>query len=83
MRKGKARKEKKDISYEIELKNGKANPFGWSQSEVWHEGKRIGFLYCGEFTDFGPGYSTEIKKVDEKTVRGIIYKEISVVEDRK
>ena len=28
-------KDGKDILEGIELRNGKANPFGWSQHEVW------------------------------------------------
>lgn len=65
---------KVDISDEIELKNGRANACGWSQKEVWHDGKQIGWLYCGELKDFVDGYSFEIKEIDSKTVRGIIYK---------
>lgn len=42
-----------DVSAAIELRNGKANPFGWSQYELWHGNKRIGFLESGsvEITD--------------------------------
>lgn len=36
-----------DVSAVVELRNGKANPFGWSQFEVWHGNKRIGFLESG------------------------------------
>ena len=28
-------KDGNDISDEIELKNGKSNPFGWSQHQIW------------------------------------------------
>lgn len=37
----------KDISNELKFKNAKANPFGWSSEEIWHDGKQIGSLYCG------------------------------------
>lgn len=37
----------KDISDEVELKNSKSNPFGWSQHEVHHLGKRIGWIESG------------------------------------
>lgn len=39
--------ESKDVSSELHLKNGKANPFGWSQYEVWHNDKQIGWLESG------------------------------------
>lgn len=54
----------RDVSQEIELKNGKANPFGWSQYEVHHEGKMIGWLESGDPSDFRDGYTFSI--VDEK-----------------
>lgn len=62
-----------DISNDIELKNGKSNPFGWSQEEVHYEGKRIGFLECGAF-DMDEGYSVDSKKEGDVT-RVFIYKD--------
>ena len=40
---------KKEISDDIEIKNQKSNPFGWSQSEIWYKRKRIGFIESGGF----------------------------------
>lgn len=45
-----------DISDDITLENRKANPFGWSQSEIHYEGKRIGWLESGYPMDFEPGF---------------------------
>lgn len=53
-----------DISDEIELKNGKSNPFGWSQHEIWWERKMngadisesIGWVECGAF-DLKKGFT--------------------------
>jgi hypothetical protein len=64
---------RRDVSDEIELKNGKANPFGWSTYDIFHCGGKIGNLYCGEPRDFIKGYSYELKKEDEKTTRLIVY----------
>lgn len=50
-------KEGKDISDDVSLENGKANPFGWSQYEVHHEGKRIGWIESGHPMDFEEGYT--------------------------
>ena len=49
----------KDISDNIELKNGKSNPFGWSQYEIHYQGRRIGWLENGDF-DMDDGFSAEI-----------------------
>ena len=49
----------RDISEEIELKNGKGNGVGWSQYEVWHEGRRIGWIESGCPMDFVEGYRFE------------------------
>jgi len=40
-------KDGKDVSDDLELKNKKANPFGWSQSEIWHGEKQIGWIESG------------------------------------
>ncbi len=50
-------KGEKDVSDEVTLENGKALPGGWSQSEIHHGGKRIGWLESGEPMDFVDGYS--------------------------
>ena len=51
---------------DVELKNGKANPFGWSTHEVWvteHtsggvvDEHKIADLYCGSPINVAPGYS--------------------------
>lgn len=60
----------KDIEEGIELRNGKANPFGWSTYEVWlteHGGETlveycIGTLYCGEPKDLIEGIGYRIQK---------------------
>lgn len=46
-----------DISDDVTLENRKSNPFGWSQSEIHHEGKRIGWLENGYPTDFVDPYT--------------------------
>ncbi len=53
----------KEISDDIELKNKKSNPFGWSQSEIHYDGERIGWIESGGF-DMNDGYlHTETKEV--------------------
>ena len=71
---------KLDISNEVSLENGKANPFGWSVKEIHYQGKYIGMIYCGHPQDFEPGFSFEMvdegKNDEGKNVtRLIIYKE--------
>lgn len=59
-----------DITYGIDLKNGKANAFGWSTYEVWlkeHAGEdwieyQIGDLYCGEPKNMSSGFGWRIEK---------------------
>ena len=59
--------EGRDISDEIELKNGKSNPFGWSQHEIWLTrningapiSERIGWVESGNF-DLAVGYSHKV-----------------------
>lgn len=48
----------KDVSNELHLKNGKANPYGWSQYEVWHNEKKIGWLESGAL-DIDKEYSVQ------------------------
>jgi hypothetical protein len=48
----------RDVSDEIELKNGRASLF-WSQYEVHHGGKRVGWLESGCPSDFVDGYTAE------------------------
>lgn len=56
-------KEGVDVSDDVELKNGKSNPFGWSQYEVHHDGKRIGWIESGFAMDFIEPYTfTETKE---------------------
>jgi hypothetical protein len=63
-----------DIVEGIELRNGKANPFGWSQHEVWlveHGGETmiehmIGGLECGVPFGMAEGYGFRIEKVEDK-----------------
>lgn len=60
----------RDISDEVELKNGKANPFGWSTADIyWTDSTipnapaiKIGHHYCGDF-ELDKGFSH--KKVEE------------------
>lgn len=65
-----------DISDDIELRNGKANPFGWSQSEIFYKDESIGWLYCGEPTDFKDGYKYEVKNLGKEIKQCLIYKRI-------
>ena len=59
-----------DILDGIDLRNGKANPFGWSTYEVWltePAGEadidyKIGDLYCGEPINLIPGFGFRIEK---------------------
>ncbi len=62
-----------DISDEIELKNGRGNPFGWSQEEIWHDGKAIGWLECGKICIYNDDYYSEEVQESPKQKRGIIY----------
>jgi hypothetical protein len=56
-----------DISNELETKNGKANPFGWSQSELWHKNNQIGWVECGA-VDLFDGYTKKeaVEEIVEK-----------------
>lgn len=54
-----------DVSNSIELRNGKANPFGWSQYEIWRTDVeapgldiRIGWLESG-YLSLIEGYRCE------------------------
>ncbi len=64
---------KVDISDEVEFKNGRGNPFGWSQEEIWYKGTRIGWLESGSLDMDEPFYSSEEVKISENKTRGIIY----------
>jgi hypothetical protein len=67
-------KDGKDILEGIELRNGKANPFGWSQHEVWlvelggmFGGEtmvehHIGNLECGAPWDMAESYGFRIDR---------------------
>lgn len=64
--------EGRDISDEIELKNGKSNPFGWSQHEIWITKnvngallpERIGWVESGAF-DLKPGYTYKTEELEK------------------
>lgn len=67
-------KDGQDILEGIELRNGKANPFGWSTHEVWHVENvgafvpmetHIADLYCGEVTNVRDGYGYRIEDLPE------------------
>ena len=54
---------KRDVSSEVETKNGKGNPSGWSYYELWHNNKQIGCMNCGFVEIKHPDYfHTEIKE---------------------
>lgn len=65
-------KDGKDITEGIELRSGKANPFGWSTYEVWLTERggedwldfKIGDLYCGEPTLMAKGFGYRIERAD-------------------
>jgi len=37
----------KDISDDVQLRDGKSNPWGWFQYRMEHKAKTIGFIECG------------------------------------
>jgi hypothetical protein len=59
-----------DITEGIDLRNGKANPFGWSTYEIWlterleetltEIDRKIGDLYCGEPRNMVEGFNWRI-----------------------
>lgn len=55
---------RKDISEEIELKNGRKRDH-YLHSEIHHEGKMIGSLENGEPVNFIEGYSFRVTKEGE------------------
>lgn len=55
-----------DISNDISLENKKANPFGWSQSEVHYKGKRIGWMENGYLEDFEEGYTFKDEEISQE-----------------
>lgn len=63
----------KDISDDIDLKNRKANPFGWSTSEIWHGDAHVGDIYCGDFINMVNGYRVELVKETPERTRAIIF----------
>jgi len=63
----------KDVSDEIELKNGRANPWGWSSHDIYHKGGKIGTLYCGFPEIKHPHYQGEVVRVNEKTKRLVVW----------
>jgi len=50
------------ITEGLDLKNGKALPGGWSQYEIYHEGKKIGWLESGNPSNLIEGYTFTEKK---------------------
>lgn len=46
-----------DVSNAVTLVNGKGNGCGWTQHEIHHNGKRIGWLESGYPMDFIEGYT--------------------------
>ena len=62
-----------DISDELELKDGKSNPFGWSQHKLVHvhnvNGAKVedfvGWLESGSPMNFTDGYTYKIEKVTD------------------
>lgn len=57
-------KDGKLLTEGLTLENGKVLPGGWSQYEMHHEGKRIGFMESGYPYVTANGYS--IKEENEK-----------------
>lgn len=61
-----------DLTEGVELRNGRANPFGWSIHDVWlnvgevypgaAQEEQIAQLYCGEPIDLAPGISFRIEE---------------------
>jgi hypothetical protein len=62
-----------DVSNECEFKEGKANPFGWSQYEVHHGGRRIGWIESGNPMHFVEPYSYELVP-EGSNVRLVVWK---------
>lgn len=59
-----------EITDRTELRNGKANPFGWSQHEVWAPNgllgmERIGWLESGAPMDFIDGFTFTVEDIPE------------------
>ena len=60
-----------DLTEGIDLRNGKANPWGWSTYEVWYTDPgyetpidmKIGDLYCGEPRITEPGFGFRFEDV--------------------
>lgn len=62
-----------DVSDEVEFKNGKGNPFGWSVENIYHLGSRIGQIYCGEPKIDAANYSLTLTKESETVTRCRIF----------
>ena len=54
-----------DVSDEVEITNRKSNPFGWSQSELWHNGKQIGWIESGYFDFINSDYTYVEEFIEE------------------
>lgn len=68
--------QERDCSDEIELRNGKANSFGWSSAAFWHNDTYIGSHSAGDVIVSHPAYRFEIKKEGDVT-RLIFYCKIN------
>lgn len=66
----------RDVSDEVDLINGKSNPFGWSQHEVHHNGRKIGLLESGSFhPNKELNYTAEVRELSEDEYNAMPEKE--------
>jgi len=72
--------EDRNVSNEVELRNGKANPFGWSYYELWHAGQKIGEIYCGEPKITDSDYRHECVQSDDGNIQLVIYLKGTAIE---
>ena len=70
-----------DITEQLELKCVSASAFGFSVYDVWHDGERIGEIFCGVPDKFVEGFSFEIEKVNDKQDRLIVWKHPREIDD--
>lgn len=66
----------KDVSDEVQLKNKQSNPFGWEQGELWHDGKCIGSISCGDVVLNSEEYRFTLTAEENNVERLLIYKRI-------
>jgi len=60
------RKEGVDVTEECSFKNGRGNPFGWSQHELWHADRLIGTVDSGDVQLSAAGYTWETTEDEEE-----------------